>query len=92
MNNQNINNIESRFTPFIKLIMIVFSAIFVFASIDTYRSLSSTIFFNKIFLRGFGNEHFFSLFEILFIFMVFLISMKFHSKIKSSNLSKILFF
>jgi len=93
MNNQYINNIESRFTPFIKLVMIIFSLIFVFASIDTYRSLDSTIFLNKIFLRGVGNEHFFSLFEIVFIFMVFLISMKFRVNIKSSsNISKTLFF
>jgi len=93
MINQNINNIESRFTPFIKLIMIIFSFIFVFASIDTYRSLDSTIFFNKIFLRGVGHEHFFSLFEIVFIFMVFLILMKFRVKGESSsNISKIVFF
>jgi len=92
MNNQNINNIESRFTPFIKLIMIVFSAIFVFASIDTYLSLSSTIFFNTIFIKGFGHDKFFSLFEIIFIITAFSILIKFHGKRKSSNLSKILFF
>ena len=93
MINQHINNIEARFTPFIKLIMILFSFIFVFASIDTYKSLDSTISFNKIFFRVIGHEKFFSLFEIVFIFMVFLISMKFRVKKKSSsNISKIVFF
>ena len=93
MNNQNINSIEVRFTPFIKLIMILFSFIFVFASIETYRSLDSTVFFNKFFLTGVGHEHFFSLFEIVFILLAFLMLIKFHSNKKSaSNISKAVFF
>ncbi|HRU92724.1 MAG TPA: hypothetical protein P5268_06810, partial [Candidatus Marinimicrobia bacterium] len=87
------NNIESRFTPFIKPMMILFSFIFVFGSIDTYRSLDSTLKFNRLFIQGFGHPHFFSLFEIVFIFLLFLIVMEFGIKWESSsNISRLLFF
>ncbi len=92
MQKQHINNIEARFTPFIKGVMVLFSFIFVFASIAIYRMLSSTLLLNKIFIQGFIHSHFFSLFEIIFIIMVFLLLMKFRVKKEShSNISKIVF-
>lgn len=73
--------------------MIIFSAILVFASITIYRMSSNTLLLNKIFIQGFGRSHFFSLFEITFIIMAFLLLVKFRVKKEShSNISKIVFF
>lgn len=83
---------ELKFNPFIKFLMLMFSAIFVFASIDTYLALDSTLKLNSIFIIGLINDHFFSILELVIIVLVILFLVRYNKRRGSSKLSKILFF
>ena len=92
MQDQYVNDIEIKFSSFVKLTMILFSSIFVFAGITPYPEPKYVFLLNKIFIQGFLHSSFFSIFEIVFIILALILLLRFGSRYNNaSSISKFIF-
>lgn len=80
------------FTPLFKLILWIFSFIFTFGTISTYRQSKISLFFNELFNNGLYHAHFFSILELFFIIIVIRLLLKYKNNKDNTALGKFMLF
>lgn len=69
--------LESKITPFFKLLLLIFSLIMIFVSVNSYIFTPTAEKLNKIFFLSIGFAHFFSVLDLLVILISMLLIMEF---------------